>query len=249
MSRALAVLAACLVCPLGALAQEDPPDDHAEGVHIPDVAWPDIAERGSADEFFLPKGWKQVERHFGDLDRDGRQDLVLLFRMASAAHVVKRPGSEETFDSNPRMLVVALKEKDGTYRRVVADPAFIPRPEDPYLDDPLGEGDLSLSNKGVLKVRLHWFRSMGGWTAFNNTFAFRYQDGCLRLIGFDRSEVARNTGGTEDVSVNYLTGKGWARKGNIEDKAPGKQKAFQLKKNPVVCLESVGNGLEFQPAR
>lgn len=249
MRRALALLGACLVWPLAAAAEEDPPDDLGEGFHVPEVAWPAIPERGAADEFFLPQGWKQVERHFGDLDRDGRRDLVLLFRMASEANAVKRPAGGEPFDSNPWMLVVALQEADGTYRRVVADPAFIPRPEDPYQDAPLGEGALSLGDKGILKVRLDWFRSMGGWTAFNNTFSFRYQDGCLRLIGFDRSEVARNTGETEDVSVNYLTGRGWERKGNLEEKRPQKQKAFQLKKNPVVCLEAVGNGLEFQPAR
>jgi hypothetical protein len=233
-----------------AVAQEDPPDDYAEGFHIPDVTYPALAERGAADEFFLPEGWKQVQRLLGDLDRDGREDMVLLFRMASAANVVKQPAmGEETFDTNPWMLVVALKDADGAYRRVVADHALIPRPEDPFLVDPLPEGALSLGARGVLKLRLDWFRSMGGWTSWSNTFTFRYQDGCMRLIGFDRSEVARNTGETGDVSINYLTGKGWERAGNFEEKKPQKQKAFRLKKNPVVCLEAVGNGLEFQPAR
>ena len=249
------VLAACCagllaVFPAAAGAQEEPPGDDSEGSGIPEVTWPVIPERGAADEFFLPQGWKQVERLVGDLDRDGRADMVLVFRMASAANRVKQPGmGDETFDTNPWMLVVALREADGTYRRVVADHALIPRLEDPYMDEPLGEGGLELTAKGVLKVTLTWFRSMGGWTTWSHTFGFRFQDGCMRLIGFDRSEVARSTGETEDMSVNYLTGKGWVRKGSIEEKKPRKGQPFQLKKNPVVCLEAVGNGLEFQPAR
>jgi hypothetical protein len=245
----MAVVMACVLAPVGALAQDGAPED-GEDFRIPDVTWPAIVERGAADGAFLPNGWKQVQRLAGDLDRDGREDLVLLLRMASAANVVKQPAmGEEPFDTNPWLLVVALKEPDGTYRRVVADHALIPRPEDPLLVDPFPEGSLTLSDKGVLKLRLDWFRSMGGWTSWNNAFAFRFQDGCMRLIGFDRAEVTRNTGETEDVSVNYLTGKGWVRKGNFEQEGPGKQRPFKLKKNPVVCLEAVGNGLEFLPAR
>jgi hypothetical protein len=36
-----------------------------------------------------------------------------------------------------------------------------------------------------------------------SSFAFRWQDGALRLIGYDRDAIIKNTGTTEKVSIDY----------------------------------------------
>lgn len=49
--------------------------------------------------------------------------------------------------------------------------------------------------------------SGGSWTAGSVTFNVRWQDGCFRVVGYDRSMAHRATLDRESVSVNFLTGR------------------------------------------
>jgi len=47
--------------------------------------------------------------------------------------------------------------------------------------------------------------SAGGWDMGYSVFTFRWQQGAMRLIGFDSSNTQRNSGATQTLSINYLT--------------------------------------------
>ncbi|MDH3743219.1 MAG: hypothetical protein OER56_16635, partial [Hyphomicrobiales bacterium] len=116
----------------------------------------------------------------------------------------------------------------------------------PNQDDFLGEaGGLSIKN-GVLNVQINLFMSAGGWDAGSRTFRFRHQGGQFKLIGFDSSNVHRGSGETTDVSVNYLNRKAKVATGSIENDIV-KTKWSRLPKQPLLTIQQVGNGLEFEP--
>ena len=225
-------------------AQEDAPGDDGEG-NAPPVKYPKLAATGQAAEDFVPKGWKLEVSRKGDLDKDGREDLALVLRMDSDELVLGRTGPDSPgYDTNPRILAVALAQPSGGYRTVLQDHALIPRVQEERFDDPFSAEGLGL-DKGTLKVKVSLFLSMGGWGASHSTFTFRYQEGCFKLIGFDSNSVQRNSGETEDVSFNYLSGESWKAKGSIESDKPGKRVKRKLGKKPLRCLQDVGNGWEF----
>jgi len=82
---------------------------------------------------------------------------------------------------------------------------------------------------------------MGG-----SAYTFRWQDGGFRLIGFDRDDVMRNTGDTEEVSINYLTGTKQLKTGNIGT-SDEKKRTVKIARKRLIALEDVGDGLYFYP--
>jgi hypothetical protein len=68
----------------------------------------------------------------------------------------------------------------------------------------------------------------------------------FELIGFDRSTTGRNDGGVEEVSINYLTGKVKIATGTIEDDEL-KVEWRKLKKKPLLLIDAIGDGLQFEP--
>lgn len=214
---------------------------------IPEVDYPQIVAQAATVEGFVPAGWRVEQRLDGDLDRDGRGDVVLLLRMDDPANVlVDEDRPDQPLDTNPRMLVAALSVADGSWRRVVQDHALIPRDRSPYQDDYLGEtGGVTLAKNGILSVTLHNFSSWGSWEAGTATLTFRHQDGCMRLIGYDRYSLQRNTGEIRQSSVNLLTARGWISTSSISDDGDPPKQWRRLPKRPPTCLEQVGDGFLF----
>ncbi|MEA9772890.1 hypothetical protein VDF71_16730 [Xanthomonas campestris pv. raphani] len=56
---------------------------------IPQVRYPQIAAHAAAVEGLVPTGWRVEQRLQGDLDRDGRNDVVLVLKMTDAANVLQ----------------------------------------------------------------------------------------------------------------------------------------------------------------
>lgn len=107
-------------------------------------------------------------------------------------------------------------------------------------------GDLNGDGVPDLMLVLHMTDPRNVITTSQTRFTFRYQDGCFKLIGYDSTEMRRNSGETSAVSINYLTKKAKISKGNIEnDREDVSWKAVRIPSLP--CLEAVGNGLEFDP--
>lgn len=238
MRRYIVGLLFSLVFPAGASAE----------LVIPDVAYPDVPKQGATAKDFVPKGWKLESEQAGDLDKDGRPDLLLLLRMDDAKNIIKNDGlGQDPFDTNPRMLAVALSAGAGKpYRLVLENHTLIARPSVPVLDDPLTENGGAAIERGALKVALHLFASAGSWTTGLTTYRFRMGRRGFELIGFDRSTIGRGDGSVAEVSINYLSGKIKVSTGTIEDDQL-KVKWLTLKKKPLLRIEEIGDGLEYEP--
>jgi hypothetical protein len=80
----------------------------------------------------------------------------------------------------------------------------------------------------------------------HTAFTFRWQDGALRLIGYDYSDVGRNTGETVDVSINFLTHRARIATGNIE-RDDEDVRWTQIDRRPLLEIGEIGDGLAFDP--
>lgn len=220
----------------------------AQDLNIPPVDYPALPSRGAAASAFVPSGWRLEQVVEGDLDKDERDDLLLLLRGGNPANIIIHDQmGESPFDTNPRILAVAFADGDSGYVLGLENHSLIARREDPVQSDPLSElGGIAIE-RGSIVVRLYLFMSAGGADMGTTAFRFRWQDGAFRLIGYDRSTTQRMSGDTEELSINFLTGKAVITTGNIErddvetaERTPGRK--------PLLTLEQVGDGLMFDPA-
>jgi hypothetical protein len=221
-------------------------------IEIPPVTYPKLARQAPAAEGFVPAGWQLETKRTGDLNADGRPDLLLVIKQNDPRNVVRHDAmGRNPFDTNPRILAVAFARADGGYALAAENHTLIPRPEYPTMDDPLDPngvqpGGIEVKN-GALRVALGRFMSAGGWGMGRSTFTFRWQKGRFELIGFDSHETQRNTGEIVDVSINFSTGRVSVTKTNMETDAPGKPQWSRLPPGELMTLDEIENGLEFEP--
>lgn len=231
----------CTVCALpgAAMAQDD-------ASAYPAVTYPRLPAHAATVADFVSRGWRIEFQSKGDLDKDGRDDVVLVLRMDDPANIVENEGlGTSEFDTNPRLLAV-LFAGDVGYRLAVQDHALIPRPDNPVMADYLEGGDAVAVRRGAFTVRLHSWASAGSWSMGNTTFTFRHQDGCFRLIGYDTTSVHRGSGEMRESSLNFPAGKAVFKHGSIEsDAAQTKTRAIPRRAMP--CLQDIGSGFEYDP--
>jgi hypothetical protein len=224
-----------LVCSCLALAQID---------DVPTARYPRLPNTASSPQGFIPTGWKLERRINTDLNADGRADVVLVLHQNDPANVIRNPNGfgAQVLNSNPRLLAVIFAQRDG-YRLVTQNNALIPRWDSPTMDDPFA--DLSSQNR-VFKVKIGFWASAGTWFTSTSSFVFRWQNGCVRLIGFDGLELQRNSGEFTETSVNYLTARVKTITG-YEGKETRQTTWSTLKQNRLVCLDRLGSGFAFNP--
>ena len=193
-------------------------------------------------EAFVPRGWTIEQRLDGPIDADARPDVVLLLHDADPRNVLHDEGSAvPDLDTNPRLLVVLAADAGG-WRHISQSDHLIRRTDSATVDDALENGGLMLDRR-VLAVKVGFFASMGSWTMSTTTYRFRWQDGCMRLIGFDEDVVRRNSGETIDTSVDLLTRRATRADGSIEDDARTTHR-YMLQRRAPVCLEDVDDGFD-----
>jgi hypothetical protein len=206
---------------------------------------PKILSMAASAAGFAPPGWTVEHAVRGDLDRDGKPDLVVVLKGVDPRCIVRTENAAGTMDTNPRLLLVAFARKPG-FALAGANAKVIPRIDDPYMDDPFNADALVIRN-GALRLGLTFWRSMGGWTTYTSTLSFRWDGRRFALIGYDRETLKRNSGETETISVNFVTGRAKRTTGSMEDDVADSTRWKRLPAQKAPDLASIGDGLAYEP--
>jgi len=102
---------------------------------------------------------------------------------------------------------------------------------------------------GTLRMRLGIFHSAGSWEMGYRIFNFRWQSEHVALIGYGRTTIRRNNGAKDNVNYNFLTRRVKHVSGNIAGRDKPTVERKKLPNKPLLTLEQVGNGLDFNPER
>jgi hypothetical protein len=212
---------------------------------IPPVRYPEPPRHAATLTAFVPKGWKLTDKAVGDLNGDKIPDAALAIWMDDPRNKIHPSyDPKNRYDTNPMMLVVVFGNKAGGYDLAVSNHKLIPRRENPNQDPPFN--GVSIAN-GVLHVKMHEFLEAGGRWLGTMSFAFRWQDGALRLIGYDRDGIIKPTGATDVASVNYPARRMIVKTGSMGNDTPDETKTVTLSGKPLLTIDQVGDGLQFDP--
>jgi hypothetical protein len=218
----------------------------AAAQELPPVDYPRLPEAAATEQGFVPKGWRIEARASGDLDGDRKSDSALVLRATDPANVLAESMCEERFDTNPRIVAVLLADRAGGYRRVGQTHELIPRRDNACQVDPFSDPGQIAIEAGTLRLSLERMMSAGGWDMGTTTFRWRWRGDSVRLIGFDYSNVKRNTGVLTLISINYLTGRVKISTGNIGTDRE-KVRWTKLHGRRMPTLVDIGDGLMFDP--
>ena len=214
----------------------------AVSANIRPVAYPTLPPMVDGAQAVVPDGWRSSSLVWGDLNRDGHKDFVLLLRDNDPA---LRPS--KSFDTNPYMLAIYFSDGDGQYRRIASNHRLIPRHDSPELEDVIDSvtgGGVRIENN-TLRVSLGLFSGTSSGMG-RLGFTFRWQDGHFILIGFDSYEVNRADGSISSDSYNFLTGRRKHGVSSIDsDQTKFTWSSFARHRAPT--LNEMGDGTAFDP--
>tara|TARA_B110000285_G_scaffold118807_1_gene134564 strand:+ start:1187 stop:1849 length:663 start_codon:yes stop_codon:yes gene_type:complete len=145
---------------------------------------------------FLPNGYVIFDKNFGDLNKDGGEDCVLIIKGTNKDNIVENQFDEKV-DRNRRGIIILFKKNDHYELAIKNYDCFASENEDGGVYFP---PEMSIKiRKGNLYVRYSHGR-YGYWQ-----YTFRYQNSDFELIGYDES----NGGAVIDseMSINFLTKK------------------------------------------
>ncbi|MBR5678176.1 MAG: FG-GAP repeat protein [Paludibacteraceae bacterium] len=198
----------------------------------------ELQKQGRGVEDLVPKGWEHTEAT-GDLNKDGIADLVVVATPDFKENTKTRDDGY-VYNFNQPLLAVYFGTAEGKMQLWRQYDQVIPARTDEFLSI---DASLTITEKGVLRISLETFSSMGGWSSDNCNFSYRYQDGDFYLIGQESQSLARNTGEMETTSENYLTWRRQVVTENVfeDNNVPRKEKWTKL---PKKLLEKLGKPLQ-----
>lgn len=155
----------------------------------------------------IPKSYVLFEAIEGDLNKDGKKDLVLIVKATDPKQWIDDE-YRGRLDRNRRGILVFLNE-NGSYKKLSQNlNAFSSENEDGGVYFP-PELYVEIKNN---KLLINYAHGRYGWWGYS----FRYENNDMRLIGYEESS---NHGPyiSSETSINYLTGKKVYRKNLNED--------------------------------
>jgi len=165
---------------------------------------------------FLPKGYILFDTIYGDLNRDGLEDCILVIKGTDKKNIVKDEYRGE-LDRNRRGIIVLFSKNDSYELAVKNYNCFSSENEDGGV---YYAPELSVEiNKGNLYLRYAHGR-YGYWI-----YTFKFQNSDFELIGYDASEDSGPRVDRE-ISINYLTKKKVIKK-NTNENAEGGDEVFE----------------------
>lgn len=223
--------------------------DSAHAVDVVPTPKLKLPARAVKLESFAPEGWALERKIMGDLNGDGVEDAVLILHGTDTDNIILNAtgGSSDALDTNPRVIVGLTAGEDGkgkTYSLAFQATDLIPRRDSPNLDEPLGEVTIE---DGVLVVGLHFWTSSGAWPGSETTFRLKLEPECLSMVGYENVETQRVSKETDGVSINYLEGYVETIKSKGAGKSGFKVQRSRLEKKPLVCVDDIGNGWDYDP--
>ena len=144
---------------------------------------------------FVPKGYVVFDKIFGDLNKDGLEDCVIIIKGTDKSKFVNDE-YQGVLDRNRRGIIVLLN-KNGNYELATKNyDCFSSEHEEggvyyaPELGFEIAKGNIYIN---------YAHGRYGYWE-----YTFRYQNSDLELIGYDDSEN-RGPVINSETSINYLT--------------------------------------------
>ncbi len=175
-----------------------------------------IKAQNSKPSDFIPKGYVEFEKYFGDLNKDGLKDCVLIIKKTDTTNIVTNRFNKKV-DRNRRGIIVLFKsEKD--YQ--LADKnynCFSSENEDGGVYFP-PELWIEIKNE---KLYIHYGHGRYGYWKYT----FRFQNSNFELIGYDSSSNRGPIINTE-TSINFLTKKKLTKE-NTNENAQGGDETFK----------------------
>jgi hypothetical protein len=191
-----------------------------------------LQQQGRGVDDLVPAGWEHTEAT-GDLNKDGIVDLVVVATPDFKENTKTRDDGY-VYNFNQPLLAVYFGTAEGRLQLWRQYDQVVPARPDEYVSIDVS---LTITEKGVLRISLETFASMGGWGTENSNFSYRYQNGDFNLIGKEYQSMSRNTGEMETTSENYLTWRRQVVKENaFDDNIPKKEKWTKLPKKPLEKL-------------
>jgi len=199
-------------------------------------------------EAFVPQRWGIEVLETGDLNEDGREDVLFVLKGEDPECVIVNdpasPGMSE-WDANPRILAAAFAQENGSYRLELESDGFLPRHEAPFIDDPFGGAEIA---DGYIRIYLHYWANAGSWYTSDSVFTFGFLDDAFRLIAYSNYTTKRNTGETWDLALDYLAGSARLMIGNFSgDEVEDRDYERSFSAGYLATLGEIGSGWDFYP--
>lgn len=171
---------------------------------------------------FIPKGYVEFEKYFGDLNKDGLDDCVLIIKKTDTANIVTNRYDKKV-DRNRRGIVVLFKKEKGYELADKNYSCFSSENEDGGVYFP-PELWIKIENE---KLYIHYGHGRYGYWEYT----FRYQNSNFELIGYDSSS---NRGPVTNTvtSINFLTKKKLIKE-NTNENAEGGDETFKETWNKI----------------